>query len=395
MTTPGRSPRRVLVLEDQPELLELFGEALAGYGCDVVLCQEIEAAETLLAEERFSALVTDLNVSARGGAEGLRLARFCRTQFPDCRVVIASGHITQEVERMARDADVSTILHKPFSWAKLAEAVFGERVVPRRASGDVRRVPILADVLHARCVTALLQPIVHLRPTASRNRVFAVEGLARGPHGTVLARPDLFLGVASRKGRGVAAEFQCIDAVLDATDRLRADVPIFLNVQPRSLSADDFADRLLSRLERHAVPPSRVVLEITEHETIVHPAAFGRALDALRRRGFRFALDDYGEGVSNLLLLQSLEPEFVKLSSRLTARLEDSRWAREMLRSTAGLAEALQIEVIVEGIETPRQAEIAGSFGARFAQGYHFARPGSVDELEHAARVDFLTAHAG
>src|SRR5690606_41405659 len=81
--------RRVLVLEDNPTLLRIIGSMLARNGCEVALCQEIEAAETLLSRQKYAVLVTDLNVSALGGAEGIRLARFSKTHFPECRVVIA------------------------------------------------------------------------------------------------------------------------------------------------------------------------------------------------------------------------------------------------------------------------------------------------------------------
>lgn len=384
--TATGSVRRLLILDDDPTTLRLLTDYLRAPELDLITCAEIEAALCLLEHHRFDVLITDLAVSNLGGLEGMRLIRHAASNFPDIRVIVFSGRLDEEVRKLARALGATDVLAKPTDLRRLRALVKPETShlprAPHRTLEEASHVQLLDEFLEERAISAVLQPIVEFDPVTYEPRPVGVEGLARGPRDSLLSNPELLLDYASRKGRLLDTEMQCIEAALTEARVLPADAKLFLNVRPRTLSAPEAATELIDLVQRFGRQTSQVVLELTEQQTILNPRAFHDTLQALCKSGFDVALDDYGRGFANLHLVQELRPHYLKIDGFFCndIHLHPSRQA--MVRSTVTMAEKLGISTIMEHVESLEELQTVRELGVTYAQGYYFSKPLPGRELE-------------
>jgi EAL domain-containing protein (putative c-di-GMP-specific phosphodiesterase class I)/ActR/RegA family two-component response regulator len=392
---------RVLLLDDEPLVLDTLAVCLSAPGVHLTTCRELEAAEALLGILHFDVLATDLSLSRLGGLEGLRLVRFVATHFPDTTVYVLSAHVDEEVRSLAAVLGAAKVLEKPAGLTELRllllqhrdAAGFGSPTPPR--DGPVDRLEPLEDFIASGSLQALLQPVVKLPTAGGAPSLFGVESLARGPSGTLLRDPAILFAYAARKELLFEVDMICIRAALAAVRELGLPVAAFVNVQPRSMTNPDFAGCLSEAVCAASLVPDGVVIELNEQQTIVNPRAFASTLAALRQLGFRVALDDFGEGSSNLSLFQDLRPEFLKISGTFSKNLASDSLRQILVRSTAEMAARAGTATVMEAVETAEDAALLPGLGIDYAQGYYFSQPLPAAELvrspllapQHAARI--------
>ena len=105
-------------------------------------------------------------------------------------------------------------------------------------------------------------------------------------------------------------------------------------------------------------------------------------LGELRALGVSLSLDDFGTGYSSLASLDQLPIDTVKIDRAFVAKMVSSSYQTALVKSTVQVAEALDLAVIAEGVETEAQAEALAALGCRGAQGFLFSRPVPANELE-------------
>lgn len=355
-------------------------------GVHLTTCLEIEAAEALLSTFRFDVVVTDLSVSELGGLEGMRLIRFVTTHFPDTTVYVLSGYVDESVRSLCSVLGVTAVLEKPEGLSQLRTLLLEHRAAQANGSeitgdGEVQQVERLEDFLHADTIRSVLQPVVKLKDGRDMSggrepfEVFGAEGLARGTTGSVLGNPSFLLAYAARKELLFEADMICIRAALHEVSVLGHPITTFLNVQPRSLTNPEFTTKLCSAVASARLDEKSIVLELTEQQTIVNPRAFATTLQKLRDRGFRIALDDFGEGSSNLNLFQDLRPDYLKISGTFCRNLANDHFKQIIVQSTAEMAARAGTATIMEAVETAEEAEVLRHLGIDYAQGYFFLKP--------------------
>ena len=381
-------------------VLDMLVVRLSAPGIHLTTCREIEAAEALLSSLRFDVVITDLSVSELGGLEGIRLIRFVTTHFPDTAVYVLSCYVTEAARELCKMLGVTAVLEKPGGLSELRQlllahqaALEGREGKEGRADGkppepgQVQQVELLEDFLAANTIRSVLQPVVNLRRGGAPFEIFGVEGLARGPTSSVLGNPVIFLGYAAHKEMLFKADMICIQAALAEVRQLGNVVNTFLNVQPRSMTNPDFTDHLVQVVRAAGLAEENIILELTEQQTIVNPRAFATTLQRLRERGFRIALDDYGEGSSNLNLFQDLRPDYLKISGTFCRNLARDPFKQILVQSTAEMAARTGTATIMEAVETEEEAEILCILGIDYGQGYYFLEPLPGRDLAHSARV--------
>lgn len=390
---------QVLVLDDESMVVDTLAVWLRMPGIQLTTCLEIEAAEALLSSSRFDVVVTDLSVSQLGGLEGLRLVRFVTTNFPDTEVYVLSGYVDEMVRSLCSMLGVSAVLEKPEGLVQLRRLLVERRDALAGSGvngadpghgepGEVRKVELLEDFLAADTIRSVLQPIIRLRDGSSAPfEIFGVEGLARGTSSSLLGSPIFLLSYAARKELLFEVDMICIRAALSEVRDLASTVTSFLNVQPRSLTNPDFTASLCREVRAAGLEESSIVLELTEQQTIVNHRAFETTLRELRECGFRIALDDFGEGSSNLNLFQELRPDYLKISSTFCRDLAHDPFKQIIVRSTAEMAARAGTATIMEAVETLEDAEVLGELGIDYAQGYFFLPPLPGRELARSPRV--------
>jgi diguanylate cyclase len=226
------------------------------------------------------------------------------------------------------------------------------------------------------------QPIVRLADGVT----VAVEALARWTSpvaGSV--HPDVFVTVAERTGLvGAIDDFVLDQACADAAALAEVygrPIDVHVNVSAARLGQDGLEQAVGTALARHAVPASRLVLEITETRRI--PDLPGAAAVAARMRalGVRVALDDFGSGFNALAQLHSLPVDIVKLDATLTDVDVAPEHAEALCRSVLSICDDLDIVVVAEGIETPSRSRAMAGLGCPLGQGYLYGQPGPLNRL--------------
>jgi predicted signal transduction protein with EAL and GGDEF domain len=242
----------------------------------------------------------------------------------------------------------------------------------------------LRNALAANAIDVLYQPVVRL---SNPGTVVGIEALLRW---TPQSRPGVtvaeVIDVAESAGLiGMLDRAVLRRACLDAkTMQARSpDQPISLsvNVSGLELTEDGYADRVAEILTATGWPARQLVLEITETVLDAETPAAIDTLHELRSLGVRIAVDDFGSGYSSLSRLNTIPADYLKLEAAFTASLHDSCSSVPLLRAIAALAEALDVTVVVEGIETAEQADACRRIGFDLAQGYHFGAPQALDAL--------------
>ncbi|MEO3743747.1 bifunctional diguanylate cyclase/phosphodiesterase [Plantactinospora sp. B5E13] len=229
------------------------------------------------------------------------------------------------------------------------------------------------------------QPIVDMRTGGA----VGFEALARWHHparGPV--PPEQFIGLAEETGLiepiGTWVLRQAVEAAArwhpdrgGAPDaRTAAGGPyVSINVSARQLGTPGFVGTVRAALEAADVPPSRVMLEITESLLLRDQEPVWTELAELRSLGLRVAIDDFGTGFSSLSYLQQMPADVLKLDRSFTETIASSRRQRLLVEGIIRLAGTLGLEIIAEGIETEAVRTILLDLGCASGQGYLFSRP--------------------
>jgi len=235
-------------------------------------------------------------------------------------------------------------------------------------------------------ITVNFQPIVDL----ATGEVLATEALARWHHpdkGDL--DPNQFLATVERSGILPAFAEAVLDQALLAVTEWREagfDLPVAVNVSPRSLLDHRFPDSVAKRLRHHDLPADRLILELTESLTLSQLEVVDRVLGELRDQGIRLALDDFGTGYSSLSILPRVPVHELKIDRAFVRDMEVSPEAAAVVRSTVDLGRSLDLTVVAEGVERESQRRALWELGCAAGQGHLFARPMPADRLLAALR---------
>ncbi|KTG15960.1 MULTISPECIES: EAL domain-containing protein [unclassified Guyparkeria] len=155
---------------------------------------------------------------------------------------------------------------------------------------------------------------------------------------------------------------------------------ISINMPPQLLLLDRIGERLVEIARKANLPTSSVVLEITESDFGSDPTLLAEQLHSLAMQGFSIAIDDFGTGHSSLAYLNNLPISKLKVDKQFVDEIVRSEDARKLLGSILAMAEKLEFEVVIEGVETPQQLVELRKFGSRLQiQGFVFSRPFDED----------------
>ncbi|MER7276854.1 bifunctional diguanylate cyclase/phosphodiesterase [Dactylosporangium sp. NPDC000244] len=262
----------------------------------------------------------------------------------------------------------------------------GQRVVvyaQARDTADVNSLTLGGDL--ARAISEH-QFIVHFQPIVdlASGRVIAAEALTRWQHpdqGPL--SPDRFLGAIERSGQLAAFADAVLDqALIAVTDWADAghQIPVAVNVSPRSLLDPSFPDAVARRLSARGVPASALVIELTESVTLSKLEVVDEVLAALRDQGIRLALDDFGTGFSSLATLARVPVDELKIDRSFVSAMNASA-PGAVVRSTIDLGRSLDLLVVAEGVEREDQRQQLWELGCPAGQGHLFARAMPADRL--------------
>ncbi len=156
---------------------------------------------------------------------------------------------------------------------------------------------------------------------------------------------------------------------------------ISLNLSLKQLKQASFILNCRSVFERYAVPADHLELEITETTLMADPARTVQMLEQLHDMGLHLSIDDFGTGYSSLSALQQFPIGTLKIDQSFVRGATDDPAAAVLVRTIIDMGHSLGMEVVAEGVETPRQLEFLRQCGCNLGQGRLFGEARSIDEL--------------
>ncbi|MDR0208034.1 MAG: EAL domain-containing response regulator [Pseudomonas putida] len=374
----------VLVLEDEPfqrlVTVTALEKVLSG---PILQAADGHAAVAALSTcEAVDIVLCDLKMA---GMDGLAFLRHASSSGKVGAVVLCS-----ELDPVLRQATIAMIhclgltflgdLGKPFKLEGFSQLVKRYRAL-RSASPEVlspAELPTLSDVqqgLDNGEFEAYYQPKVTLEGQA----LIGAEVLARWNHPQWgVLTPAHFLPVMEAHNLISRLFWQLFEQGLALQQSLKLEdrvVDLAFNLHPTQLACTALTERIPLLLKRFQVPAARIMFEITESSLISAPASSLENLVRLRMLGCGLAMDDFGAGYSSLDRLSELPFSQVKLDRAFVRKMQSQPKSAAIISCAVALARALEISLVVEGVETAEQQARLIELGGTLAQGFLFARP--------------------
>jgi predicted signal transduction protein with EAL and GGDEF domain len=193
--------------------------------------------------------------------------------------------------------------------------------------------------------------------------------------------PALFIPVAEETGLIHDIGTFVIDRA--CRDLLRwPDLKVAINISPVQLREPNFANDLLAIVERHGLSPHQFELELTEGILVSNPTIAKRKLAALKDLGFVLALDDFGTGFSSIGYLRQFPFDILKVDRSFVRDIGMNQTANALIQSLVSLGDAMNLDVIAEGIENEDQLRLLRLVQCEYVQGFHISRPVPASEID-------------
>jgi diguanylate cyclase (GGDEF)-like protein/PAS domain S-box-containing protein len=202
-----------------------------------------------------------------------------------------------------------------------------------------------------------------------------------------LVGPDQFIPAAERYNMMSTLDRWVIrHALSQLADRNpEADVAHFtlaINLSGTSLSEDRFLEFVISELEKQKLPDGAICFEITETAAISNLSRVIHFMQALKKLGCKFSLDDFGSGLSSFTYLKNLPVDYLKIDGQFIRNVAEDAVDESMVKAINEVGQAMGIETIAERVETKQVVDKLSELGIKYAQGYYIARPTSVQTFE-------------
>lgn len=218
------------------------------------------------------------------------------------------------------------------------------------------------------------------------DRICGVEALLRwrNPRLAMLA-PDEFISLADESGLIVPiGQWVMQHACRQARawhESGHPDLRIAVNVSSRQLEERAFIDMVDKILEDSRLDPSLLELEITERLLMKDNLKNNSALQALKQRGIRISVDDFGTGFSSLSYLKHFPIDALKIDKLFIKSLPEDQHDAAIASAIVGMAHSLKMEVVAEGVETEGQRDFLKKLGCNCGQGYFYSPPASAQQI--------------
>jgi diguanylate cyclase (GGDEF)-like protein/PAS domain S-box-containing protein len=343
-----------------------------------------------LGGDEFTVLLPDISGPEVAVAVAERIIAHLKAPFdlPGHSVVvgasvgIATGVASRDrPDALLRDADAAMYEAKAGGRGRYAlfHATMHTRAVSRLAiETELRRAIETGQLL------LYYQPIILL----GSGQMVGVEALLRWrrPDGT-LVLPNEFVPVAEETGLIHPIGRWVLHEACDQLSRWRAELPqaaglsMSVNVSARQLQDPGLTSDVTSALQKAALDPASLVLELTETVMAENLEAATETLQALRWMSVQLAMDDFGTGYSSLSSLSKLPLDILKIDQSFVARLDHDAEGRAIVYAIMSLAGALGVRVTGEGIETPEQLAALVELGCQYGQGHFLGEPVPADVL--------------
>lgn len=266
----------------------------------------------------------------------------------------------------------------------------GQRASDRKGPAPAipKRDRTLEGVIADQRIALLFQPQID----PASGAIVGVEALARWAGA---ASPEQLFERAAAAGLGERlsrlVQRKALRAAATWEGALKG-LHVSINLLPQDLARPGYDLWLLEEIESAGIDARRITVEITESALLADSEAIAERLGRLRAAGVRVAVDDFGTGYSSLAYLTSLPLDILKIDRGLIADIVGGARDRIVVKAMIALARELDLQVVVEGVESTAQLGLLADWGCDLYQGFLGAGP--LDEVELARFVSASMAEA-
>ena len=302
---------------------------------------------------------------------------------------IATERDANDVEAFMRNADAAMYAAK--HKGKQGYALF-ERGMHATASARLELKADLAKAHERNEFVIHYQPIIQL----DTGEITGAEALIRWFHPRRgLVMPKDFIALAEESGAivpiGRAVFIDACRQMARWQQQFGVPLNVSINLSPVQLCDPNLAADVIDALEKSALDPSLLVVEITESMLIGNPDAARESLTRLRALGVRVAVDDFGTGFSSLSHLDAFPIDTLKIDRSFILRLGGQAGREKLTSAIIALSHSLRLTTIAEGVENSDQLARLQEMGCESGQGFYLARPLPVHEMEHLLATNAAT----
>jgi EAL domain-containing protein (putative c-di-GMP-specific phosphodiesterase class I) len=258
---------------------------------------------------------------------------------------------------------------------------FSQELMDRQ--NEIKKVEILfPDALKNEEFQVYYQPKVCLKDDS----LAGAEALCRWIHCGEMVPPDDFVPILETGTAICKLDFYMLEHVCRDIRRWIDDgrrvVKVSVNMSRRHMGDRNFLNHMLEIIDRYEVPHKYIEIELTETTTEVEYSDLERVVKGLQEQGIYTSVDDFGMGFSSLNLIRSLPWDVMKIDkSFLPKKDEPDKKTEIMFRSIIAMANEMDMDCIVEGVESEEQVELLKENGCFLAQGYYFGAAKPMEEF--------------
>ena len=249
---------------------------------------------------------------------------------------------------------------------------------------DADRVIQVGAMLEKGMFQLWRQPILALNQNCQGGDYFEILLRLIEPDG-VLISPASVMPAVERYGLSSKLDRVVFDRTLawliESRDQLEQLAMCSINLSGPSLLDRGLVEHIDQAIKRSGIPPEKICFELSETATIANLSSARSVIAKLGKAGCKFALDDFGSGVSSFSFLRDLPINFIKIDGSFVTRLMEDQVCEEMVGSINRISHVLNCLTVAESVEDARTLDALDAIGVDFAQGFHIGRPEPIDFL--------------
>ncbi len=360
-------------------LLRFFSQCIAGLQKEVNIVGRVSGGH-------FATLIKISSESQRKQLEESykilcdRMRDYCHTidrhflarVYAGIYLILPEDIKNMDIERMLDRAAIAQETAKRNGEQRLAYYNDKQWEIRRR---QISICQLLNDALANNEVEAWLQP----QCDYERGKITGAEVLCRWNSSVLGAiSPGEFIPVLEASGQVYELDLyiweKACSFLRQWLDNGKSCVPLSVNISRHDINNPEFMEQLLGLLKKYRLSPDKLRLEITESAYMDEPEKLIGIAERLRDKGFTIEMDDFGSGFSSLNMLKEVPVDVLKMDLRFLAHNGQSKKGGNIISSVIRMAQALNLEVIAEGVETSEQAEALRSMGCSVMQGFLFSK---------------------
>lgn len=367
----------IRILDDDEDMCAEIADALiaSGYQCSWTT----SPGEALAPGQCHpDILVLDLSMP---NADGFEVIQTFAAAIRQPHLIVASGYeerIIRAAVRSAEEAGLHVLgsLEKPYSIAALLSLVEQYSVGIDKKIED--HGALIDDLYEHGELERHVRTAFQSKRQLSDGKIVGYEALLRLTVDGLPICPEAVFGRAVKMATQLAVTRAILNDALRFGSQLRKagkDITIAVNCTPAILCDQELPDMISEALEKWQMPPSCLLIEITEHATVQSFDAIAAAASRLALRDCGISIDDFGRGTTSLERLFDLPLSELKIDKEIFWKCTDGRAPSSLLKEIVRYCEERNVTSTIEGIETMDHLEHATSIGARCGQGYLWGRP--------------------